>query len=256
MSDTNAPEKDDGSRRAHSTNPSIPSPSLQAPPERPWLSRARYFLREDELESLTLPGSEGTSAQNTICFSRAFLSKFLGGSQQPAYANIKFDHHHVYHLAAYYVGKPEWNPQFPKGSGVHGALLVVGTSFQMPPVPWPTPKGVNPGDHREKFKPVNCFAKRSSAEYQYIGRYVFHPEFRKLTKEEVERHIPKAACDLWTKGIDTSKWGTKLKSKLVAMNADVTNGDAKHGTTEGKKAEELFDLPDDDPRKLCFYWEV
>ena len=255
MLDVNTSKNNDGSRRPDSTDSLHLTPTHQEPHEHPWLSRAGYFLRGDELETLTLPESEGLSARNPTYFSRLFLSKFLGGSQQPAYTNVMFNHNHIYHLGAYYVGKTEWNPQFPKELGEHGALLVVGTSFERPPVPWPTSQEVYPGGHRAQFKPVNCFVKRSSAEYEYIGLYAFHAEFRKLTEREVEKHVPKAAWDLWTKGIDMSQWGAKLKCKLVATtNAD--NGNAQVGAPETRKAEELFKLPDDNPGKLCFYWQV
>jgi hypothetical protein len=213
--------------------------SLQASADRPWLIRAAYFLTENDMKILKLPGSELSSRSNPVYFSRLFLSKWLGGSQHPAYATVKFNQNRAYHLAAYYFGKQDWNPQYPKRTGENGALLVVGKSHEEPPVPWRTTGEASPVGHRAILKPINCFVKRSPAEYKYIGCYVIHDEFRKLTEKDVEQHVPRATRDLWINGIDTSQWGAKVKGKQ-----------------EVKKAEELFKLPDDNPHKLCFYWQV
>ncbi len=193
------------------------------------------------MKTLVLPEAEVPFTYNAVYFSRLFLSKWLGGSPQPAFTNVSFDpnQNRVYLLEAYYVGVREWSPQYPKRAGENGALLIAGKSFEKPPVPWQITTGRFPVGHRSMARPFNCFVKRSSAEYEYIGCYLFHAEFRKLTKEEVERNVPKTAWDLWTNAIDRSQWGEELKGK-----------------SESRKSEELFKLPDDDSNKLCFYWEV
>jgi hypothetical protein len=259
MSSSSVPGKDDASQQARSAK-QYAFPTFQPPDESPWLSRAAYFLRGGDLETLTprwheesslrIPYKELFAPTTPVYFSRAFLSKFLGGSRMIAYTNIMDCSEHIYHLPAYYVGTPEWTPQFPNAPGEHGALLSIGTSTLIPEVPWSWVKGDQP-------KPiVNCFAKRASAEYEYIGRYVFHPEFRKLNKDEVEKHVSKAAWDVWTKGIDGSNWGKTLKNKLVTTDVDVGDRDASYGTPASMKAEEMFKKPDGDPGKLCFYWQV
>ena len=178
MSSSSAPDKDDASQQARSAK-QYAFPTLQPPDENPWLSRAAYFLRGGDLETLTprwheesslrIPDRELFAPTKPAYFSRAFLSKFLGGSRMIAYANVMDSSDHIYHLPSYYVGAPEWTPQFPKAPGEHGALLSIGTSTLIPGVPWSWVKGDNP-------KPiVNCFAKSAPAEYEYIGRYVFHP---------------------------------------------------------------------------------
>lgn len=172
------------------------------------------------MKTLVLPEAEVPFTYNAVYFSRLFLSKWLGGSPQPAFTNVSFDpnQNRVYLLEAYYVGVREWSPQYPKRAGENGALLIAGKSFEKPPVPWQITTGRFPVGHRSMARPFNCFVKRSSAEYEYIGCYLFHAEFRKLTKEEVERNVPKTAWDLWTNAIDRSQWGEELKGKSESRN--------------------------------------
>jgi hypothetical protein len=205
----------------------------------PWLIRAGYYLGEVYLARLVRPGSEKPFTHKVTYFSRLFLSNCLGGSQYPTYTKVTLDRNHVYHLADYYVGKLEWNSQYPKKVGENGALLLVGRNFANPPVPWGLTEGTLFVGHRATPIPINCFIKRDSAEYEYLGCYVIHNEFRKLTDNEVEKNVPKATQELWEHGINSTQWGAKLKYK-----------------SESRKADELFKLEDDEPSKLCYYWQV
>jgi hypothetical protein len=188
-----------------------------------------------------------------VKFSRQFLSKFLGGSSYPAFPRVKFNKEHVHHVSAYYVGVLDWSPQFPKSAGEPGRLLLLGSSVKEPIVPWFSGQGGSAYGHGEEQKPLTCFVKKDAAEYEYIGEYKFGPTFRKLTDEEVRKHVTKMAWENWTKGISGNEWGATLLRKLKVVKPS-SGGESRK--CSAKEIKQLFERPDVDGAKLCFYWQV
>ena len=62
---------------------------------------------------------------------------------------------------------------------------------------------------------------RRSAEYEYLGPYAFHNQFRFLTDQEVEQYINRETFEFWSKAIDKSEWGLALKNRAQGVKAIV-----------------------------------
>lgn len=231
MASSNIHDQYEAYRRARSANPS-PSPrihqsSIMSTTSR--LNTAGDNENETSVEifnsswyKLSTPDESNSRLLSVkvkfiVKFSRAFLSKCLGGNIYPAFPTVRFSSDHVYHLPAYYVGMLDWSPRFPKSAGESGSLLLLGSSLKEPIVPWSS-GNLSIIDGNKERKPISCFVKRSAAEYEYIGEYTFHPNFRKLTQGEIKKHVTKLAWDNWVRGISSSKWGATFLRRLGVVS--------------------------------------
>jgi hypothetical protein len=105
---------------------------------------------------------------------------------------------------------------------------------------------------------MDCFVRRASAEYEYLGHYAFHNQFGFLTDQEVEQYISREAFELWSKSIDESEWGLALKNRAQGIMAIVREGGTQIEPSTTKTAKEVFQELSYDTRwkKLRFYWMV